>query len=106
MSDPGVARIATREQLNKILYHPINLFHRFLRKDHAAFNDALKEALELHKAYWTANEEREDSPAGYLALGPLAITCLAYDAGFPIEIESDYLPKHLLQRDWLGEFPT
>ncbi|GAA1187954.1 MULTISPECIES: immunity 49 family protein [Streptomyces violaceusniger group] len=105
-SDPSVARIATREQLNKILYQPINLFRCFLRKDHTAFNDALQEALELHKSYWTANEEREESPAGYLALGPLAITCLAYDAGFPIEVESDYLPKHLLQRDWLGEFPT
>ncbi|MGA5166236.1 Imm49 family immunity protein [Streptomyces lavendulocolor] len=42
----------------------------------------------------------------YLALGPLAIACLAYDAGFPIEVESEYLPKHLLTHGWLGEYPT
>ncbi|MFI9287832.1 Imm49 family immunity protein [Streptomyces werraensis] len=36
----------------------------------------------------------------------LALTCLAYDAGRPIEVESEYLPEHLLKRSWLGEFPT
>lgn len=30
--------------------------------------------------------------------------CLAYDGEIPIEVESEYLPKHLLQRGWLGEF--
>jgi hypothetical protein len=57
-------------------------------------------------AYWTIDEKRAADPAGHLALAPLAITCLAYDAGFPIEVESGYLPHHLLTRGWLGEFPT
>ncbi|MFJ2202161.1 immunity 49 family protein [Streptomyces violaceusniger] len=105
-SYPEVATIAPRDLLQSILYQPINLFHRFVRKDHEGFNQALLEALELHKQYWTADEDRAKDSEGCLALGPLAITCLAYDAGFPIEVESDYLPKHLLQRDWLGEFPT
>lgn len=34
------------------------------------------------------------------------MTCFAYDAEFPVEVESDYLPKHLVQRTWLDEFPT
>ncbi|MCA6094092.1 immunity 49 family protein [Streptomyces sp. SCA3-4] len=105
-SHPDVARIVDQDLLDKILYQPINLFYRFLRKDHDGFNQALTEALEAHKAYWTASEERDRSVAGYLALGPLAITCLAYDAGRPIEVESDYIPKHLLTRGWVGEFPT
>ncbi|MFG2380757.1 immunity 49 family protein [Streptomyces avermitilis] len=105
-SHPDVATIAPRDLLQNILYQPINLFHRFLRKDHAAFNEALVEALELHKAYWTATEERARDIAGSLALGPLAIACLAYDAGFPIEVESHYLPHHLLRRTWVGEFDT
>ncbi|MET9478993.1 immunity 49 family protein [Streptomyces sp. NPDC006638] len=54
--------------------------------------------------------ERLRSPEGKIdgsfALGPLAIACLAYDGGFRIEVESEYLPKHLLERGWLGEFPT
>ncbi|WSJ96281.1 immunity 49 family protein [Streptomyces sp. NBC_01320] len=28
------------------------------------------------------------------------------DAGIPIEVESEYLPKALLQRSWIGEYDT
>ncbi|MGB8945895.1 MAG: immunity 49 family protein [Streptomyces sp.] len=105
-SHPDIATIAPRELLQNILYQPINLFYQFLRKDHEAFNSALVEALQLHKAYWTAEEKRSKDLAGAVALGPLAIACLAYDAGFPIDVESDYLPKHLLEREWVGEFQT
>ena len=105
-SHPDNARVAPRDLLDQQLYPPINLFYRFIRRDHGGFNQALLEALEAHKAYWTADEDREMYVTGFLALGPLAITCLAYDAGFPITVESDYLPKYFLNRDWLGEFPT
>ncbi|GAA0918677.1 immunity 49 family protein [Streptomyces thermoalcalitolerans] len=103
-SYPDVASIASRDLLHKVLYPPINLFHRFLRKDHDGFNQALAEALKLHKEYWTADEDRAKDPEGRIALASLAIACLAYDGGIPIEVESDYLPQRLLQRDWLGEF--
>ncbi|MFJ2902969.1 immunity 49 family protein [Streptomyces sp. NPDC087212] len=105
-SDPAVARIAPRDLLDGQLYPPINLFYHFVRKDEDGFGPALEEALKLHRAYWTLNEDRADRTAGYLALGPLAIACLAHDGGIPIGVESDYLPKHLLQHSWLGEFPT
>jgi hypothetical protein len=105
-SHPDVARIAPRDLLQNILYPPINLFYRFLRQDVQGFNQALAEAVELHKAYWTADQKRTDSPSGMVALAPLAVACLAHDGGIPVEVESDYLPKHLLQRDWLGEFET
>lgn len=103
-SHPDVATIAPHDLLQNILYPPINLFYRFLRQDGPGFNQALTEALELHKAYWTTDEERTDDPSGMLALAPLAVACLAHDGGIPIEVESDYLPKHLLERGWLGEF--
>ncbi|MEU4504031.1 immunity 49 family protein [Streptomyces sp. NPDC024089] len=67
-------------------------------------NQALAEALELHKAYWST-PERSGDIAGFLALGPLAIACLAYDAGFPVEVESEYLPVRLLDRSWAGTMP-
>lgn len=104
-SYPANIQVADMELVERILYQPLNLFHRFLRKDREGFNQALVEALEIHKVYWTASEKQERSVAGYLALGPLAIACLAYDLGFPIEVESDYLPSELLNRAWLGEFP-
>ncbi|POX41709.1 hypothetical protein C3486_08505 [Streptomyces sp. Ru73] len=105
-SYPEAVSAVPRDLLQGVLYPPINLFHRFVRKDEAGFSPALVEALELHKAYWTADEDRAKDPDGRIALGPLAIACFAYDGGIPIEVESEYLPKHLLQRSWLGEFPT
>ncbi|MEU6664045.1 immunity 49 family protein [Streptomyces sp. NPDC046821] len=106
MSDPSVARVAPRDLLQGILYPPINLFYHFVRRDVTGFSPALEEALKLHKAYWTLTEERSTDIDGALALGPLAIACWAYDGELPIEVESEYLPKHLLQHSWLGEFPT
>lgn len=106
MSSPDVARIAHPEVLDKLLHQPINLFQYFPRKDHTGFDQALAEALELHKSFWTADEDREEPVEGCLALGPLAVSCPAFDSGFPITVESDCIPRHLLNRFWLGMFPT
>ncbi|MFJ7626057.1 immunity 49 family protein [Streptomyces sp. NPDC097595] len=105
-SHPDVTEIAPRDWLQNISYPPINLFYRFIKHDHDGFNAALAEALELHKTYWTKTEDREEDAEGLWAIGPLAMTCLAYDGDFPIDVESEYLPQHLLQRSWVGEFPV
>lgn len=105
-SDPAVATVAPLDLLQGQLYPPINLFYHYVRRDQAGFAPALADALKLHKTYWTLNEARATDIDGSIALGPLAIACLAHDAEFPIDIESEYLPHHLLQRTWLGEFPT
>ncbi|KND41194.1 MULTISPECIES: immunity 49 family protein [Streptomyces] len=105
-SDPAVARIAPRDLLDGVLYPPINLFYTFVRRDEEGFGPALVDALKLHRAYWTRDEEREGKLDGTVALGPLAIACLAFDGDFPIDVESEYLPRHLLRHGWLGEFPT
>ncbi|MEV5602868.1 immunity 49 family protein [Streptomyces sp. NPDC052299] len=105
-SDPSVAQIAPRDLMDGVLYPPINLFYHYVRQDRDGFAPALADALKLHKAYWTLTEDRTTDIDGSIALGPLAIACLAHDADFPLDIESDYLPKHLLQRTWIGEFPT
>ncbi|WP_445395405.1 immunity 49 family protein [Streptomyces sp. LE64] len=105
-SHPDAVRVASRDWVQQISYPPMNLFHRFVTRDHAGFNEALVEALESHKAYWTSDEDRAEDIEGMVALGPLAMTCLAHDGDFPVEVESDYLPHHLVARSWLGEFPT
>lgn len=105
-TDPEGTHIASRELLLKTLFPPIDLFYHFALGQPDEFNSALVEALELHRDYWAADDERRRDPDGFVALGPLAITCLAHDAGIPIEVESEYMPRHLIQRSWLGEFPT
>jgi hypothetical protein len=103
---PENAEIAGPDLLLMVLSQPIELFHRYLRQDPAAFNRALKESLELHKEYWTTDEDRALSSEGLVALGPLAMACLAHDAGMRLEVTSDYLPDVLVKAEWVGEFDT
>ncbi|GAA2276086.1 immunity 49 family protein [Streptomyces atrovirens] len=105
-TDPDRLRFMDREMMLKVLYPPINLFYRFVSRDADKFNEALVQALELHKEYWTASEERQETGDGDVPLAILALACLAHDAGLPVEVESEYLPENLLKRSWLGEFPT
>ncbi|MFE3764789.1 immunity 49 family protein [Streptomyces sp. NPDC059104] len=103
-SHPDVAVIAGREYVQHVAYPPINLFYKFLRKDEEGFHAALVEALELHKRYWTATPERSQDIGGRVPVALLAVACLAHDGGIPVDVESPYLPAHLLKRSWVGEF--
>jgi hypothetical protein len=105
-TDPASPHIASAELMLKILYPPLEIFHRYQRQEPEPFNTALAEALTWHREYWTANETRSKSSEGLVAVGPLAVACMAFDADIPVDVESEYLPKHLLERSWVGEFPT
>ncbi|MFF0888574.1 immunity 49 family protein [Streptomyces sp. NPDC003456] len=103
---PEAARIAGPELMLKILHPPLELFQRYLRRENEQFNTALVDALTRHKEYWTANEARSLNGEGLVALGPLAVACMAYDADMPVEVESEYLPRALVKRSWVGEYDT
>ncbi|MFB9365432.1 immunity 49 family protein [Kitasatospora albolonga] len=105
-ADPEVARIADREILVKLLYPPIVAFFRLVQRDAEKFNEALLEAVRLHKEFWTADEERIDDSAGFVSLPLTALASLAEDLGIPVKVESDYLPKRLVLGSWVGEFDT
>ncbi len=110
-SHPQVATRTPSDFLNLIDYQPVEVFHRMIRGDRDAFAQALAEALTHHDRYWSDRTDGSTGPdgtppLGRVALGPLAIACIAHDAGFPVDTSSPYLPKHLLERSWLGEFDT
>jgi hypothetical protein len=93
------------EAVSKLLYPPMEMFHRIVRGDNDGFNRALAAALQWHKEYWS-EDGRAIRASGLVALAPLAMACIAHDAGMRIEVESEYLPATLLGRNWCGEFPT
>ncbi|WP_307813320.1 immunity 49 family protein [Streptomyces sp. N35] len=105
-TDQDSAQHVDQELMNFLLSPPIILFYRYLRGDHAQFNEALVDAVKWHKSYWAAEDDRAINSDGFVALAPLAIACLARDKGFPIELESEYLPKALLEYAWAGEIQT
>ncbi|MFE3553825.1 immunity 49 family protein [Streptomyces sp. NPDC059193] len=102
-TDPEVAR--DPETAGRLSYPSMEMFHRIIRNDEAGFHQALATALQWHKEYWS-EESRSIEATGLVALAPLAMTCIAHDAGIQIEVESDYLPAALVTRNWCGEFPT
>jgi hypothetical protein len=63
------------------------------------FQSALVGALEAHKKFWGTKAKRQ-YPNGWLALGPLALCCLARDQGVPLNVESEYLLPYLIERRW------
>ncbi|NUP40105.1 MAG: immunity 49 family protein [Streptomyces sp.] len=105
-TDPAALRHAPRDGVLQIMYPPMNLLTQLARGDEARFNTELAKALEWHKDYWTRDEDRVLDTRGLVALGPLGVSCLAVQAGFSITVESEYLPKFLLDGGWVNEFPT
>ncbi|MFE3229569.1 immunity 49 family protein [Nocardia sp. NPDC059228] len=100
-----VVKVAPEGLLQTVLYPPINLFYSLVFKSEDSFNAALKDAIELHKVYWTSDVDRLVDVAGSVALAPLAIACIAYDMEIPVRVESSYMPRHLLTGNWLDGFP-
>jgi hypothetical protein len=101
-TDPsGISQFAVDAVLERY-YPPIEMFYHLTQREDAKFNASLATALELHRRQWSTPDERR-GPRGYVALGPLAIACLAHDAGVAIDVESDYLPANLLLGRWVGD---
>ncbi|MFJ9177454.1 immunity 49 family protein [Streptomyces sp. NPDC102360] len=100
-SHPDVATLAPKDFLNLVDYQPVALFHRLLTHDHEAFGEALAEALVQHAGYWGES----GAPRARVALGPLALACLAYDMDFPVRTDLPYLPRYLLNRQRLEVAP-
>ncbi|MFE5723874.1 immunity 49 family protein [Streptomyces erythrochromogenes] len=79
--------------VNRVDYQPVELFHRLFTRDREAFGAALTEALAEHGGYWAESA----APRARVALGPLAMACLAHDQGFPIDPERlPHLPRYLV----------
>ena len=101
-SDPERVDLSDEEFVLNILVPEMQMLFRLAIGEIAPFNEALQFALERHKKYWSKASRKRD-PDGYLALGPLAISSVAFDAGMPIDVESEYLPKWLLEGGCRGQ---
>ncbi|MEU6128570.1 immunity 49 family protein [Saccharopolyspora sp. NPDC047091] len=78
-------------------YYPsMNLLFDVAGRNAEQFNTDLREAVELHQSFWSADEERATDPDGFWAPGPTALAALAHDFGMPVEVRSPYLPQDLI----------
>ncbi|MEV3854672.1 immunity 49 family protein [Streptomyces sp. NPDC050095] len=100
-SHPDRASLAPKDFLNSVDYQPVALFHRLIGQDDDAFAEALAQALAQHGDYWGDSA----APRARVALGPLALACLAYDMDVPVRTDAPYLPTYLLDRQRLEVIP-
>ncbi|GHH50470.1 immunity 49 family protein [Lentzea cavernae] len=92
-----------REHVRVTAFPQLNLFHNIVNAGREQqFNQALAESLELYRELWST-DENEESPNGFVAVGPLGLTSVAHDAGIPIEVTSEYLPPYLYNGSWTSE---
>ncbi|WP_087100077.1 immunity 49 family protein [Nocardiopsis sp. JB363] len=111
LSSPGSSELGSAATLDRLVFPQLNTFLHLVQRRSDEFNEALAEGLVAHGEYWTSSEERANNINGVVPMALLAFACFGYDAAevesdFRFEVESGYLPKHLVQRSWYGEFPT
>ncbi|MBT1184770.1 hypothetical protein HET69_12180 [Streptomyces sp. CJ_13] len=75
---------------------PTLLLSQLVEGDEEAFNLALADALEAHRAYYEV-ADRSDDPEVSVNLDVLALACHARRRGWAIRVESPYLPQYLLR---------
>ncbi|WP_353941599.1 immunity 49 family protein [Streptomyces sp. HUAS MG91] len=98
---PKTVTLAPKDFVNSVDYQPIGLFHRLLTQEDDRFTALLTEALEDHRGYWAGSA----APRSRVALGPLALACLAYDGDLPVTTDQPFLPRRLLDRGRLEAIP-
>ncbi|BBA95671.1 hypothetical protein RVR_623 [Actinacidiphila reveromycinica] len=80
---------------------PVALFHRLVTKDADAFAEALADAVAQHTAFWGDS----DAPRSRVALGALAMACVAHDQGLPVDAGLPYLPRYLVGGERVEDIP-
>jgi hypothetical protein len=95
-TDPEQVRLQDEQFVLDILVPEMQMLFHFALGEIAPFNEALEFAVDRHKKYWSKGDRKRD-PDGFLALGPLAISCMAFDAGMPIHVKSEYIPQGLVE---------
>jgi len=99
-TDPEQIKVGTVDAALNLAVPEIDLLFRLLENDEATFNQALVKALDWYKKH-CGQKELKNHPHGFLALGPLGLASIAYERGINIELESDYIPKYIVQRDFI-----
>lgn len=102
LTDPSRLANSTAEIALLRYYPSMKLLFSLASGEAEQFNEDLREAVELHQRFWTANDERARHPDGFFALAPTALAAIAHDRGVTIGVESEYLPGNFISGYWMN----
>ncbi|MFW6641422.1 immunity 49 family protein [Nocardiopsis algeriensis] len=108
MSKPENSSISSSKGLNHLVFPAINSLYRLAERKTEKFNESMEQGIRLFRKYYTEDEELSKSARGTVPLHLMAIACMAYDLAemdtdFTPDLESGYLPKHILKRSRHGD---
>jgi len=98
------AKISTTTNHSLYYTHPyVVAFKSIVENDESSFNTNLITALEAHKEVWSQKKalNRGGTPLcreneGFLSWGCTALAAMAFDKGWNMEVESDYMPQFMV----------
>ena len=87
------------ELINQAFYPPLRLYYQGTKNDQIGFNQTLNDHLENYEKY--LKETDQATLEKYMVPISLIAACAyAHDQGIRITVESDYLPKWLIEGDF------
>ena len=90
----------SRKEYVKHLHHPeLLVYEAIFKEDNELLNERLVHALQMHRQFYS-DPEREGDPWGWISYALISACSIAYDKGMSIEVESDYLPKWMIENDF------
>lgn len=99
LSDPDEHDADRFDYLMYLKVPELNLYMFAFSNDNQGFNQALVEALENHKKYWS-QKDNKNYAKGWISF-PILCACLiaVNSKKYTIDVESDYLPMWLITGD-------
>lgn len=92
-TDPNRPDIYDRHMVLKVGVPQVELFYRAVTHD-SKFGPAMQVAVQRHREYWS---EQPTSVRGFVSIALLGIVVLGLDVGLQINVDSPYLPMHLIR---------
>jgi hypothetical protein len=96
-TDPELAAAPDKHYVLDIAWPVLELAWNALERNTPGFDDAMWKALEGHKHYYPKADGKGDL-LGMVALEPLAMAVWAKDLGVTTTVESDYIPRWIIDR--------
>ncbi|MFZ6873772.1 immunity 49 family protein [Undibacterium sp. Di27W] len=95
-TDPERPDIVNRYYMLTKSVPNIQLFYYAVTSDQK-FGAAMQTAVQCHRDYWGDSLENSRSARGFISLDLLGLAVLGMDSGLSFDVESPYLPMHLIK---------
>ena len=95
-ADPDRVEPALKDYVLDVVSTSLALLYEVMTRNQTGFDAALLAALKGHKHYYGRGKQKHDI-LGQLALTPLALCVVARDGGMTIGVESDSIPRSVIE---------